>query len=301
MIEPRFKISARPISDNYSEIIIEPLQQNFGHTLGNAIRRVVLSALPGAAAVRVKIDGVDHQFSTLENIQQDTLEILLNIKGIRFAVDSFEESYKAKLDAKGKQIVTAGDLELPAGVKVVNPGHVIADLATSKACLALTIEIESGYGYVPVEKFKTDEIGVIPLDATFSPVLKANYSVEATRVGRRTDWDKVKLDILTDGTITPLDAVLSASKILSAFFVQVYKPADVPGEDSNLDFEPSDIDTQSVDELDLPLRVANALKNGGYRNLIDLKSTTVDDLLKVKNIGQKSAEDIVKKVKQKYK
>jgi DNA-directed RNA polymerase subunit alpha len=296
MIQPNFKLTTNELGLNHAEVTIEPLPQNFGHTIGNAIRRVLLTSLPGAAAVRVKIDGIDHQFTTLDGLQEDILELILNLKELRFVLET-GESAKAKLNIKGEKVVTATDLELPAGVRLVNPDHVLAHLTSAKAKLSATIEIESGYGYVTAEKYATNEVGVIPLDASFSPVLKVNYRIEATRVGRRTDLDKVILDITTNGAINPEIAVIESSKILSTFFTQVHNPIFDESQDNLTASTKSDTNPQPIEDLDLPVRVVNALKKGGYKNIADLTSATVADLVKVKNIGEKSAEEIIKKAK----
>lgn len=299
MIEPNFKLTTTSLGLNRAEIVIEPLPQNFGHTVGNAIRRVLLSSLTGAAPVRVKIDGVQHQFTTLDGVEEDILQFILNLKELRFVLETGDQA-KVRLEVKGARVVTGADLELPAGVILVNPDQVLANLSSAKAKLSAVIDIESGIGYSPVEKYITDEVGVIPLDASFSPVLKANYTVEATRVGRRSDLDKVILDITTNGSIDPETAVIESSKILSSFFTQVHNPvfAEV-AEGVVSSGVKSDVDQQLIDELDLPVRISNALKKGGYKTLLDLSSATVADLVKVKNIGEKSAEEIIKKAKAK--
>lgn len=298
MIQPNFKLITNELGLNHAEVIIEPLPQNFGHTIGNALRRVLLTSLPGAAAVRVKIDGIQHQFTTIDGLQEDILELILNLKELRFVLET-GESAKAKLNVKGEKVVTGADLELPAGVRLVNPDHVLANLTSAKAKLSAVIEIESGFGYVSAEKYATNEIGIIPLDASFSPILRVNYRIEATRVGRRTDLDKVILDITSNGSIEPETAVIESAKILSAFFSQVHNPVfdesqDALGISTKLDPNP-----QPIEDLDLPVRVVNALKKGGYKNIADLTNATVADLVKVKNIGDKSAEEIIKKAKKK--
>lgn len=298
MIQPNFKLSANSLGDNHAEIVIEPLPQNFGHTVGNAIRRVLLSSLPGAAPVRVRIEGVQHQFTTLDGLQEDILQFILNLKELRFILETGTQA-KATINVKGQKVITGRDIELPAGVRIVNPDLVLATLTSDKAKLVAEIEIESGVGYAPADRYATDEIGVIPLDASFSPVLKANYLVEATRVGRRTDLDKVRLDITTNGSMDPETAVIESSKILSAFFTQVYNPTFTETEESATPSAVSEADNQSIDELDLPIRISNALKKGGYKTIADLRSATVDDLVKVKNIGEKSAKEIITKAKQK--
>lgn len=296
MIKPNFKLTTNEISQNRAEVIIEPLPQNFGHTIGNSLRRVLLTSLPGAAAVRVKIDSIDHQFTTLEGLQEDILELILNLKELRFVLET-GESAKVRLNIKGEKIVTAADLELPAGVKLVNPDKILAHLNSAKAKLSATIDVESGFGYVSAEKYATNEVGIIPLDASFSPILKVNYRVEATRVGRRTDLDKVILDIITNGSIEPETAVIESAKILSTFFTQVHNPTFDESQESLVTFGKSELNLQPVEDLDLPVRVVNALRKGGFKNIADLANISVADLVKVKNIGEKSAEEIINKAK----
>lgn len=298
MIQPNFKVATINLGRNHDEIVIEPLPQNFGHTVGNALRRVLLSSLVGAAPVRVKIEGVQHQFSTLSGVQEDILQFVLNLKELRFVLES-GNSAQVKLEVKGEGTYTGADLKLPAGVRLINPDKELVTLTTSKAKLVATIDIENGTGYVSSTRYATNEVGVIPLDATFSPILKANYIVEATRVGRTTNLDKVRMDIITDGSIDANSAVLESAKILSAFFNQVHNP--VITEDTELTGEskPADSDQQLVEELDLPVRITNALKKGGYKTLNDLQKASVEDLVKVKNIGAKSAEEIITKAKEK--
>lgn len=296
MINPNFKLSTKVLEANTAEIIIEPLPINFGHTVGNAIRRVLLSSLNGAAATRVKIAGVNHQFSTLDGLHEDILQFILNLKQVRFALDGDEAT--VTLNASGDKTVTAADLDLPSNVKVVNPEQVLAHLTANKSKLSATITVTSGVGYVPAEEHATQEIGVIPLDSAFSPVIRANYTVEATRVGRRTDFEKVRLLVVTNGSIEPENAVREAAKILTSFYTQVFNPTFEEIEEGTVPTLKLGQE-QSVEELDLPTRITNALKKGGYKTYADLAKTTQDDLLKVKNLGGKSAELVIKKAKTK--
>lgn len=296
MIKPNFKLTVKPGIAHSAEIVIEPLPVNFGHTVGNALRRVLLSSLPGGAAVRVKIAGVTHQFSTLDGLQEDVLQFILNLKQVRFSLDSDEAT--VTLSSNGEKEVTAADLDLPSGVKVANPDQVLAHLTGAKSKFSATITVAKGIGYVPAEENASSEAGVIPLDASFSPVVRANYSVEATRVGRRTDLEKVRLTVVTNGTIDPESAVIEAAKILTTFYTQVFNPTFEAVEEyagSTLKVG-SD---QSIEDFDLPTRITNALKKGGIKTLADLSSSTREDLMKVKNLGSKSAELVIKKAKAK--
>ncbi len=295
MLEPNFKVSVKDIAVNSAEVIIEPLPQNFGHTLGNAIRRVLLTSLEGGAATRVKIDGVTHQFSTLAGMKEDVLELILNLKTLNFAVDS-DEPVEIKLKASGSTIVKASDLDLPSNVTLANPDVILCHLTSPKAKLVATVTVAKGMGYVAAEENATDEIGVIPLDSSFSPVIKANYTIEAARVGRSSNYDKVRLALTTNGTITPGEAVKSAARILTGFFDYV-NSAEAYIQDVK---SKSVIETAGfVDDLDLPTRVLNALKKADINKLSDLKALTLADLKKVKNLGEKSATQVIEKAAEK--
>lgn len=296
MINPNFKTKSENVQGNSAEIHIEPLENGFGHTLGNALRRVLLTNLEGAAPTSIQIDGVRHQFSTMSGLQQNIIELILGLKGVYFKLED-DKPAVVKIDAKGKKTLKASDLICPAGVSVANPDHVIAELTDDKSKVKATITIESGVGYVTADEHEVSEIGVIPVDSIFTPVLKANYSVEATRVGRRTDLDKIIMNITTNGTITPEEAVNKAARILTQYFTQIYEPVflneDQAESSVSLTGEPQ------VEELELPTRVTNALKKGGFKKLADFKTASMDDLLKIKNLGEKSVEDIIKRLAKK--
>ncbi|HOX96247.1 MAG TPA: DNA-directed RNA polymerase subunit alpha [Candidatus Woesebacteria bacterium] len=295
MLEPNFKVTVKDIAVNSAEVIIEPLPQNFGHTLGNSLRRVLLTSLEGGAAVRVKIDGVSHQFSTLAGMKEDILELILSLKTLNFSIDS-EEPVELKLKASGITEVKASDIELPANVTIANPKVVLCHLTSAKAKLSAVITVANGMGYVAAEDNATDEIGVIPLDASFSPVIKANYIVEAARVGRSSNFDKVRLALTTNGTVTPEEAVKSAARIATGFFDYVNSEQAYIKEVKSK----SVIETAGfVDDLDLPTRVLNALKKANINKLSDLKALSFADLQKVKNLGEKSAQQVVEKAKEK--
>lgn len=296
MNKPNFKLTTKALEAHSAEIIIEPLPINFGHTVGNALRRVLLSSLTGAAATKIKIAGVNHQFSTLDGLQEDILQFILNLKQVRFALDGEEAT--VKLSVSGDKSITAANLDLPSGVEVINPELVLAHLTSAKSKLSASITITQGVGYVPAEEHATQEIGVIPLDSAFSPVTRANYTVESTRVGRRTDYEKVRLTVTTNGTIEPEDAVMEAAKILASFYTQVFNPTFEVVEEGATPALKLGQD-QSIEELDLPTRITNALKKGGYKTFADLAKATKNDLMKVKNLGAKSAELVIKKAKAK--
>ncbi len=296
MLEPNFKITVKDLKEvNSAQVVIEPLPQNFGHTMGNALRRVLLTSLEGGAAIRVKIDGVSHQFSTLTGLQEDILEFILNLKTLDFYVDS-DEPVDVKLKVSGVKEVKASDLELPSNVTVANPDTVLAHLTSAKSKINAVITVAKGRGYVAAEENATNEIGVIPLDASFSPVLKANYTIEAARVGRSSNFDKVVLNLTTDGTITPGESVRSAARILTGFYDYVNSAEAYVVEKKSA----SEVTTAGfVDDLDLPTRVLNALKKSGINKLADLKALSLADLKKVKNLGEKSAMQVVEKAAEK--
>ncbi len=295
MLEPNFKINIKDKGLNSAEVIIEPLPQNFGHTVGNALRRVLLTSLIGGSAIRVKIDGVTHQFSTLEGVKEDILEFILNVKTLNFSVDS-EEPVDIKLKVTGEKVITAADLDLPPNVQLANPETVLLNLTSAKSKFGAIITVASGMGYVGAEEHATNEIGVIPLDASFSPVVRANYTVEAARVGRSSNFDKVRFSLTTNGTVDPATAVKQAATILTNFFGYVNS------EEAYLEVEKAKLTHETagfVDDLDLPTRVLNALKKSNINKLSDLKSLSLADLKKVKNLGEKSALQVVEKAAEK--
>ena len=295
-LEPNFDMTFNKVNDLTTEVIIEPLPQNFGHTIGNSLRRVLLNSLPGGAAIRVKIAGVSHQFTTVKGVQEDVLEFVLNLKEVRFTLENEKEA-KVKLSVTGKKTVTAKDLDLPAGVTVADPSKVLAHLTDAKSKLSATITVATGIGYVAASEFAVDERGVIPLDASFSPIQNVTYSIESTRVGRRIDFDRVRMTITTDGSITAKDAVKGAAEILTDFFKFLQNP--VRKVEVKEVSPASKIPDGFIEDLELPTRVTNALKKGGYEELSDLNSVTLTDLKQVKNLGEKSIDEIVKKAAEK--
>ena len=225
MNEPIFETKTESKKDNYTKFVISPLVQGYGDTLGNSLRRVLLTSLPGAAITSAKISGVKHQFSTLKGMKEDIVEFVLNLKKVRIAYQG-DKPIKAKLSASGGGEVKAGDIEVGPEVTITNPDLVLAYL-NKGAKLSARLEIESGSGYSLAEERKTGEIGLIPLDASFSPIVRVNYKVEETRVGRLTNFDKLILEVETDGTIDPKDALVKSSETLIAFYKQIVSPKKV--------------------------------------------------------------------------
>lgn len=289
-----FKVKTENESENFARVAIEPLEAGFGHTLGNSLRRVLLTSLPGAAVISVKIDGVAHRFSTIDGVLEDVIEILLNIKKIRLKVYS-EKGVKLALKASGKGEVMAKDLEIEGEGEIINPDQRIATLTDAKSKLNMEMVASAGKGYSVAEERKNDEIGVISTDALFSPVSVVNYSVEQTRVGRRTDFDKLILDVTTDGTFSPLEAVNAAAKILSETSRKIYEPDLEEKEEVSSKISDETL-KMTIEELDLPVRITNALKAIEINTVEDLLNSSRSQLLKAKNLGTKSVRLISDKL-----
>lgn len=290
-----FKVKTEDESECFAKVIIEPLEAGFGHTLGNSIRRVLLTALPGAAVTSIKIDGVAHRFSTIDGVVEDVIEIILNIKKIRLSVHS-DKPIKLILKASGKDIVKASDLVIEGDGEIANPNQHIATLTDGKSKLNIEMVAEQGKGYSISDERKTDEIGVISVDALFSPVSAVNYTVEPTRVGRRTDFDKLILDVTTDGTISPLEAVNTAARLLSDTFRTIYEPKVEEEVEDSVSKISEETLKLTIEELDLPVRITNALKAVEINIIDDLINTPRQQLLKAKNLGAKSIHLISEKL-----
>lgn len=285
---------------DFGKFIIEPLDQGYGHTIGNALRRVLMSSLPGAAITQVKIAGIRHQFSSMAGMSEDIVEFILNLKKVRLKI-SEEKPIRLNLEAKGPKEVTAGAIEKAAGVEIVNPSLVIAHLSDAKSKISAKLVAETGVGYSLAEERRTGEIGVIPIDANFSPIIHANYKVEATRVGRLTNYDKLTLEITTDGTIKPSQALKETAKILVDYFNTIREPQ-VAGkkEKAQKVVPPSDeLLKTSLEELDLPVRLTNSLKAGKIETIGDFLARDKRDLLKMKNMGPKSITQVEEKLREK--
>lgn len=291
-------------SKNYAKFVVEPLERGFGTTLGNSLRRILLSSLPGAAAVGIKIEGVQHEFSTIKGVKEEVTEIILNLKTVRFKVNTPFESIgrlECKLSADAVGEVTAGDIDVPADIEVMNPDTVICTLDEGGA-IDMTIYVETGRGYVPASKNKNSRapIGYIPVDSIYTPVVKANYTVESTRVEQSIDFDKLTVDVTTDGTITAKEIVSLAAKIMNdhvkLFVDLVDNMNDVEILVSQDDDKTQKVLEMSVEDLDLSVRSYNCLKRANIHTVEDLTRRTEDDMLKVRNLGRKSLEEVVKKL-----
>lgn len=290
-----FKIKTIKESDNFAQITIEPLEVGFGHTLGNSLRRMLLTSLGGAAVTSVKIDDVSHQFSTIAGVLEDVIEIILNIKKIRFQLDS-EGQVRLSVRASGKKEIKAKDLEIEGAAQIVNPDQHIATLTDAKSKLNMEMIAQKGKGYSLAEERKGNEIGVLAIDALFSPVVAANYNVEPTRVGRRTDLDKLILDITTDGSITPQEALNEAAKVLSDTFRKIYEPEVEKEIEESSPAISEEVLKMTIEELDLPVRITNALKAIELATIEDLIVIPRIQLLKAKNLGAKSLSLISEKL-----
>jgi DNA-directed RNA polymerase subunit alpha len=293
MTKPQFTIKTESDNANVGRFIIEPLPQGFGDTLGNSIRRVLYTAIPGAAITSVHINGVNHQFTSLEGMQEDVVQLILSLKQVRVAFTG-EKPAKITLDAVGPGPVLASAFDTDSEVKITNPDFVIAHLADKTAKLHLEATVESGFGYSPADDRKSTTVGVIPVDATFTPIVRANYKVESTRVGRITNFDKLILEITTDGSVTPAQALTSASQTLVNYFNGIVNPdtTDNVKTVSGSTQRPPVGANISVEELDLPTRIANALQKAGFQSVADLLAVSRSQLSKVKNLGGKSVEII---------
>lgn len=294
------KIKAETQKKNYGKFIIEPLETGFGHTLGNALRRVLLSSLPGAAVVQLKIAGVPHEFSSLPGVTEDTVQLILNLKKINFKMD-IKKPTIVTLQVHGPCEIKAGDLSCPTGVEVVNKNEYLATLADKKTKLEMEVLVEYGRGY----KLPATNTGieVLPVDANFSPVTRVNYRVESTRVGRLTNLDKLILEISTTGAVSPKDAVQQSAAILVEKFSLLASGMEVerlPEEEKEKE-EIKKIEKEEkayLEEIGLPTRVVNILKKAGYESLDDLQGKTAEDLREVKNIGPKTIALIMEKLEQ---
>lgn len=300
MVEPNFKITEIKNDPDYGEFVIEPLEPGYGHTLGTAIRRVLLTSIPGVAISSVKISGAKHRFSTIPGVKENIIDLLLNLKGLNFKLLDSNNSATVKLSAKGPGKVTGKDVELPENVEVVNPEHYIATLADKKGKLEMEMTIEKGYGYSLSEERRSESLGVIPTDAIFTPIKRVNFTVSATRVGRQTNLDKLTMQIWTNGVIEPRVALDQAAKTLSAYFHQVYDPKEIEEENEDSTSDVSDSTMKlTIDELDLPTRIYNSLRNGGIETIGQLVDAPRKELISMRNMGGKSISIIEEKLKEK--
>ncbi|HOP94485.1 MAG: DNA-directed RNA polymerase subunit alpha [Dictyoglomaceae bacterium] len=302
MIEENVRIIVERLTEDYGRFAIEPLERGYGWTIGNALRRILLSSIEGAAITSVKIDGVRHELEVLPGLKEDVLEVLINLKKLVVKIED-NNSHILELDVKGPKVIKAGDFFVPANVKIINPDLTIATLV-DESNFHMEVEVRKGKGYVTTEENKelNQPIGVLVLDSIFSPVKKVSYEVEKTRVGRRTDLDKLIIDIWTNGAISPEEVFREASKILMEYFKLLYeKEFQLPYEEKAEEI-PIIEETQkglSLEELGLSTRAYNSLRHAGIHTIDDLLLKTKDELMRIKNFGQKSLQELEEKLKEK--
>lgn len=296
-------IATEKETQDFGKFVIEPLDQGYGHTIGNSLRRVLLTSLSGAAITQVKISGVRHQFTATSGMTEDIVELILNLKKVKLNTPS-EKPVKLTLDVKGPKEVKAKDIMTTQGTKIVNRDLTLAHLADSKSKLYVSIIAENGSGYSLAEERKTGEIGVIPIDANFSPVIKVDYTVEATRVGRVTNFDKLTIEIVTDGTVKPSEALKQAANILVDHFKIIQEPQEGPKKRKSKEKSGSielteEFKKTSLEELDLPVRLTNSLRAGKIETIGDFLQQDKKDLIKIKNMGPKSINLVLDKLREK--
>lgn len=301
---PNIEITEISEDKRYGRFVVEPLERGYGTTLGNSLRRIMLSSLPGASVSQVKIEGVLHEFSSIPGVKEDVTEIIMNLKSLAIKNTSeTDEPKTAYIEFEGEGIVTGADISADSDIKIMNPDVVIATLnggADSKLCMELTIT--KGRGYVSADKNKNDDlpIAVIPIDSIYTPVERVNLMVENTRVGQITDFDKLTLDVWTNATLSPNEAVSLAAKVLSEhlkLFVdlsEVAQTAEVMIEQE--DDEKEKVLEMSIDELELSVRSYNCLKRAGINTVEELTNRTPEDMMKVRNLGRKSLEEVLAKL-----
>ena len=299
--KPQIECIEDPGNGTYGKYVVEPLERGYGITLGNALRRIMLSSLPGTAATTIKIAGVQHEFSTIPGVKEDVTEIVLNIKSLIAKMEGAETVKTVYINAVGPCEVTAGDIKGDSEVEILNPDLHIATLDAG-ATLDMEITLSHGRGYVPADRNKPAQtvIGVLPVDSIYTPVYKVNYTVENTRVGNMTDFDKLTLEVWTDGTITPRDAVSLGAKILCDHFSLFTDLSDTMGARSTVvekaEAQRDKVLELTIEELDLSVRSFNCLKRANINTVEDLISKTEDDMMKVRNLGRKSLEEVINKL-----
>ncbi|HRY22461.1 MAG TPA: DNA-directed RNA polymerase subunit alpha [Candidatus Dojkabacteria bacterium] len=301
------RVTIKEEKDNYGLFEVSPLPRGYGHTLGNSLRRILYSSLRGTGVTAVEIKGVDHEYSTLDGVKETVVDIILNLKEVKFKTE-LDEVFKCKLDVKGKKIVTAGDIEVKGDLEVVNKDLVIAELTDASSELNMEITVESGVGYKRAEDAEREPVGLIPLDCDFTPIERVSLSVEQARKGQETDLDAVLLGVTTDGSIEPKEALVESSKILQEFAGKVMiamgmsqKEVEELAEEANTPEEMEEEAKEEEDEIgswkieDLPIskRSKTGLLTGGFKTVGDLRDTTVTELLNLPGFGNKSLNEVV--------
>lgn len=302
--KPKIEIVEISEDNRYGKFVCEPLERGYGTTLGNSLRRILLSSLPGAAVTSVKIDGVLHEFSTIPGVREDVTDIILNLKTLCLKMHT-DELKVIRIDVQGEKEVTAADIICDADVEVLNPELHIATVDASGS-LHVELTVERGRGYVPADKNKRPDhvIGIIPIDSIFSPIQRVNYQVTATRVGNVTDYDKLTMEVWTDGSIRPEEAVSKSANIMIAHLKLFQGLSGVTVEEDGLDSTFTEVVEEgnskvmemTIEDLDLSVRSYNCLKRAGINSVADLVQRSEDDMMKVRNLGRKSMEEVKKKL-----
>ena len=302
--KPNIEITEISEDKKYGRFVVEPLERGYGTTLGNSLRRIMLSSLPGTAVSHIKIDGVVHEFSSIPGVKEDVTEIIMNIKSLAIKNNSDSDEVKtAYIEASGEGVVTAADIQVDSDIEILNPDQVIATLSGGPDCkLYIEMTIVNGRGYVSSDKNKRDDlpINVIAIDSIFTPVERVNIQIENTRVGQITDYDKLTLEIFTNGTIEPSDAVSLAAKVLSVHlnsFINLSENAKkaviiAPSEEDDKE----KVLEMNIDELELSVRSYNCLKRAGINTVEELCNRTSEDMMKVRNLGRKSLDEVLAKL-----
>ena len=304
--EPNIKIADISEDKKYGRFVVEPLERGYGTTLGNSLRRIMLSSLPGTAVSHIRIDGVGHEFSAIPGVKEDVTEIIMNIKSLAIKNNSETDEVKtAYIEASGEGVVRASDIQVDSDIEIMNPDQVIATLSGGPDCkLYIEMTIVNGRGYVSSDKNKREDlpINVIAIDSIFTPVERVNIKVENTLVGQITDYDKLTLDVFTDGTIEPSDAVSLAAKVLSDHLRSFIDLSDkssriqvIAAEEEN---SKDKVLEMNIDELELSVRSYNCLKRAGINTVEELCNRTSEDMMKVRNLGRKSLEEVLSKLKE---
>lgn len=304
--KPNIEIVEISEDKKFGRFVCEPLERGYGLTLGNSLRRIMLSSLPGSAVSQVKIDGVLHEFSTLPNIKEDVTEIIMNIKSLCIKnLSSSDEPKKAFIDFDGEGVVTAADIQCDSDIEIMNPDQVIATISGGETHFAMEMSITNGRGYVSAEKNKSQEelaIGVLAVDSIYTPVERVNMTVENTRVGQMTDYDKLTLDVYTNGTLAPDEAVSLAAKVLSehlGLFINLSESASkVEVMSEKKSDEKEKVLEMNIDELELSVRSYNCLKRAGINTVEELINKSPEDMMKVRNLGKKSLDEVLEKLKE---
>ena len=303
---PNIEVSEISEDKKYGKFVVKPLERGYGITLGNSLRRIMLSSLPGAAVSQIKIEGVLHEFSSIPGVKEDVSEIIMNIKNLAIRNNSSTNEPKvAYIEFEGEGVVTAADIQVDSDIQILNPDLVIANLNGGADCkLYMELTITKGRGYVSAEKNKTEDtpIGVIAVDSIYTPVERVNLSIENTRVGQITDYDKLTLDVYTNGTLEPDEAVSLAAKVLSehlSLFIDLSEAA----QQADVMIEKEDnakekVLEMNIDELELSVRSYNCLKRAGINTVEELTNRTPEDMMKVRNLGRKSLEEVLAKLKE---